>query len=87
MIQDPDRPDVKFVNKKDSRLMRMIGWLLAALHINDKFMTSFWTTIGDTIYYPDGTDPMDQNYGGVREHEYMHIDQFKKYGRFLIDFA
>ena len=45
------------------------------------FMTHLWTTIGDTIYYPDGISfPLKPKYYRTIQHEIVHIKQFKRYG-------
>ena len=37
-----------------------------------------WTTVGNTIYYPDAiVDPM--LFPDIIEHEKVHVEQFKKY--------
>jgi hypothetical protein len=38
--------------KESSKLMRLIGWFLAATKINTTFMNQYITTIGTTIYFP-----------------------------------
>ena len=46
---------------------------------------TYWTTIGDTIYYPDAIeDPY--LFPELIEHEKIHLQQYKKYGTFLFLF-
>jgi hypothetical protein len=67
--------DVKFVRKNDSTLMQLIGFFWPP------FMTSLWTTIGDTIYYPSTVkSPLTLRYYSIIKHEVVHVKQFKKYG-------
>ena len=54
---------MKYMNKKDSKLMKLIAFVIRP--INKSFMTRYWATIGGTVYYPvNVTDPMDQRWGG-----------------------
>lgn len=65
-----------FIRKDHSWLMRSIGWVLETTGITKGFMTRFWTTIGNRIYYPAHVDePHSERYFGVREHEKMHVVQ------------
>jgi len=54
-------------------------WLTRLL---DKFGGSvYWTTVGDTIYYPDVYDlETAQLFTEIIEHEQVHLEQYKKYG-------
>ena len=46
---------------------------------------SYWTTIGDTMYYPDDIeDPF--LYKDIIMHEEIHVEQYQKYGIFLFLF-
>ena len=68
---------VKLVNKKDSKFMRFLGFVLKPF--TPDFMTRFFTTIrlpfGEpSIYYPDGLEPMRYEHT-VLEHELMHVNQ------------
>lgn len=61
---------------RDSVVMKFIGRFIG---------DNFWVTIGDTIYYPATIkDPTYPQYRVVREHEAMHVAQFKKYGVLLM---
>jgi hypothetical protein len=69
---------VKFVCKRDSRLMR---FLAALMFWNRRFMSSYWTTIGNTIYYPSGvSDLKDKRLAQTIGHEMMHVAQFERLG-------
>jgi hypothetical protein len=64
---------VKFVNKSDSRLMRLLARVLPA-----GFMTIFWTTIGRTVYTPAYVgDPY--IYPTILSHELVHVRQHIKW--------
>lgn len=65
-----------YIRKDQSWLMRLIGWFLETTGITKNFMTRFWTTIGNRIYYPAHiVDPYCEQCFGVREHEKMHVGQ------------
>jgi|SRR3989339_246169 len=67
----------RFVPKEKSRLMKIMGWLLKWIG-NNEFISRYWTTIGVTIYYPEGVqDPLD--HPQVVEHELIHVEQWKKW--------
>ena len=57
--------------------MRFLGWILKP--INPDFMTSYWTTIGETIYYPTSVN-IPEWHTGIIEHEKVHIAQWRVYG-------
>ena len=65
---------VKIASKADSRFMRFLGWLLKP--ICPTFMTDYFTTIGDTIYTPDGSSPPI----AVLHHESIHIYDHHRVG-------
>ena len=47
----------------------------------------FWTTFGNTIYYPNVYDlDTAKLFTEVIEHEKVHVEQYKKYGVFLFLF-
>lgn len=70
---------VGIVSKADSRLMRVIGWLLSLIG-NDRFMVGFWTTISArTIYAPIGVDLSDlERYAVSIRHELVHARQARR---------
>lgn len=87
------RPDlqipsgVRFVTKKDSLLMRLIGFLLSPF--NPRFLSSYWTTIGRTIYVPWRSADVLEDMGSpqwvrknrrVIAHELVHVAQFERWG-------
>jgi len=63
----------RIVKKSDSKLMKLIGFILRPF--NKRFMTSYTTTIGSTIYSPTGT--VDAR---LLAHELVHVRQWKKWG-------
>lgn len=61
-----------FIKKKsESWLMRTLGKIL---FFNKQFMTGYFTTIGSTIYIPDGWDSVP---GETLAHELQHIKDSK----------
>jgi len=82
-------PDFAMRSKAQSWFMRTIGKLLWLLSWgrNNAFMTEYVTTIGYTVYVPDGwglKDPNDK-YTLLR-HERIHMRQYRAYGRFCFSF-
>lgn len=79
-------PDFKVENKADSGLMKAIDVVLKVITFGQMkaFMTGFITTLGTTVYVPEGWD--DHPETGrmeVLRHERVHMRQARKYGRFL----
>lgn len=62
----------RIVKKSDSKLMRLIGWILKPF--NKTFMTQYVTTIGSTIYSP--WEVIDD---GLLQHELQHVSDSKKF--------
>jgi hypothetical protein len=62
----------QIIKKSDSKLMRLIGWVLKPF--NPNFMTHYVTTIGSTIYSP--WEVIDE---GLLQHELQHISDSKKF--------
>ena len=48
-------PNYKVLLKKDSKVQRVIGWILSKIG-NPDYMTSYVTTLGSTSYLPSGYD-------------------------------
>lgn len=71
---------MKFIRKRDSWMMRAIGWF------NPAFLSELWTTIGSTCYVPTLDDAGIRSPGWLlknREniaHEEVHEAQWKTYG-------
>jgi hypothetical protein len=65
---------INITTKESSQLMKLIGGFLSALQINKRFMTSYITTIGTTIYFPQNLlDTMDtKRFMEVVIHECVH---------------
>lgn len=68
---------LKFVRKDRSLLMHCLGWVLRPL-LGNTFMTSWWTTLGSTIYYPITVQDPAQHH--LVEHESVHAWQFRRWG-------
>lgn len=65
---------VNFVRKDKSKWMSLIG------KADPSFMTTVWTTIGNTIYYPTTIgNPEWPGFHPIVEHELVHVEQFKKW--------
>jgi hypothetical protein len=74
-------PDYNLVSKSDSTFMVILGWVFGLLGAKT-FMTTFWTTIGNTTYCP--TDPKELEYQWVvLFHEGKHVVQQKSMGLFF----
>ena len=71
--------------KSSSKLMKAIGWFFGITKISPRFMTDYYTTIGNTIYYPDDaldtTDPID--FLKIISHECIHIKDSNRFGNML----
>lgn len=66
----------KFVRKSDSWWMRILVEVLGS-----RFASHYWTTIGDTIYYPIKVhDPHHPRHAQTVKHEMHHIRQFERFG-------
>lgn len=74
-------PKYNVVNKKDSILMKILSKIL---FFNNKFMTSYITTIGNTVYLADNNfyerDIYIANPLGSLAHEFRHTRDAAKYG-------
>ena len=69
--------NVKLIKSEDAKLMRFFAVLLALIG-NDRFLRSFWCTIGRKIYYPQCvTDPW--KHVTIIEHELVHVQQWIKW--------
>jgi len=72
--------------KRSSRLMKTIDVVLRIITFGlmRSFMTSFVTTIGATVYVPDGWDKRDSKLRAVTlRHEMVHMEQERRYGSLL----
>jgi hypothetical protein len=79
-------PNFKVVNKQESGLMKAIDVALKVITLGQmkRFMTGFITTLGTTVYVPDGwADRPVTSRLGVLRHERVHMRQAKKHGRLL----
>lgn len=68
-----EKEKIKTMNKKESKLMKLISYLL---FFNKKFMTNFTTTLGRTIYLSSEFNER-LNIGKITTllHEFIHIQQ------------
>jgi hypothetical protein len=70
-------PDAKILKKSESVLMKMIGLILKPF--NPRFMSTYITTIGKTIYVPDGfLQDEEARCLGILAHETQHIIDYQK---------
>ncbi len=74
---------VRIVKKGDAWHQRLAGTLLWALTLGgqDRYLTSYVTTLGHTIYVPNDWDEWEP--GGrwaVLRHELVHVRQFERWG-------
>lgn len=79
-----DFPDFEVIKKSDSTLMKAINIALRIITFNQMktFMTSFTTTLGNTVYVPESWDIRDITSRWITlSHERVHMEQAKKYGR------
>lgn len=77
-------PGLSVVHKRDDRLSRAIDVALRVLTLGAQrsFLTSYVTTLGRTIYVPDGwADRTDADRYITLRHEAVHLRQFRRYGR------
>ncbi len=73
-IVKPYAPKVKIELKKNSNLMKTIGWIFKTLKFNPLFMERYFTTIGQTIYIPETAKTMDDNHLlQIVIHECLHM--------------
>lgn len=70
-------PNLKIKYKDQDSFMKFLGMLM---FFNPAFMTSFVTTIGDTIYFPSKEYTEDKSVAGVFIHECTHIYDEKRLG-------
>ncbi len=66
----------KVVKKSESRLMRVIGWLLTP--VNPTFLDGYITTIGFTVYMGADLIGTDTGYRALR-HEAVHVAQYVRW--------
>jgi hypothetical protein len=64
-------PNFKIKYKDESALMKILGYVL---FFNKSFMTSFTTTLGQTVYFPSRTkvEKNEVQYMSTLAHEYVH---------------
>lgn len=91
LVQDMVRefPGFEIRRKSESRLMKVIDVCLKIITFGAMrtFMTKFITTIGTTVYVPDGWDdkaPVSRII--ILRHERVHMRQSRRYGALLFRF-
>jgi hypothetical protein len=69
-------PDLSIKYKDESTLMKLIGYIL---FFNKNFMTSFTTTLGQTVYFPnrERVEQSEVHYMATLAHEYVHASDAK----------
>lgn len=83
-------PRYREVSKSSSCLMRLISWILWLITFGrmKNFMGSFITTLGFTVYVPDGwAETSDYEKSIILRHERVHMRQRAKYGGLLFALA
>lgn len=72
--------------KDESRLMKVLGWLL---FFNPKFMTTYTTTIGDTVYFPSKSWLINKQETAavVLAHELVHIADSREAGSVIFSYC
>ena len=72
-------PDFKIIEKKDSRLMRILA---KVLFFNKNFMTRYITVIGSTVYVPSKQRMKENPYAALEVlcHEWVHMKDNKAMG-------
>ena len=83
-------PKFRLMPKSDSTFMGVVYVLLCIITFGGargSFMSKFVTTIGSTVYVPDGwgTWPEEEKVTILR-HERVHLRQAKRYGHILFSF-
>jgi hypothetical protein len=80
-------PDYKIVRKSDSLWMKVCDVLLRVITLNqqDRFMSSYTTTIGTTVYTPKVWEDSQDDLAKIitLRHERVHMRQRLRYGLFL----
>jgi hypothetical protein len=82
-------PSFVIKDKSTSFFMKLVNLFLRIVTFGklNEFMTAFITTIGYTVYVPDGWDQMRENDRvAVLRHERIHMRQRRKYSAFLFSF-
>jgi len=76
--EELEKQGIKIASKDSVWWMNVMAWFLSILG-NKTFMEQFWTTVGETIYYPSKVmNPFDEIYDVLLQHECVHIAQYRK---------
>ena len=81
-----EMPDLRIRFKDESRLMKVIGWVLARVGMG-AFMTDFTTTIGRSIYFPSRAWAAELEPWDVVAHEGVHARDDKRVGGLWFRFS
>lgn len=77
-------PNFQVKAKENSKLMVFLSWLL---FFNKSFLSSFVTTIGQTVYFPQKRLQKKNRFDLITlAHEYIHARDGSKLGNFLFGF-
>jgi len=82
VAQKYSKKPILLKSKNSSTLMKAIGWFFKITKIGPAFMEEYFTTIGNTIYYPDDliTTMSETAILEVVVHECLHIKDNNKFG-------
>lgn len=79
-------PGFQIRHKSTSTLMKVIAFLLLIVTFGqqDKFMSSYITTLGQKVWVPDGWETWEEPRRlAILRHERVHMRQAKRHGMFL----
>lgn len=76
-------PPVRVVPKRDDSLQRAVHWALRVITLGgqDRYLSEYVTTLGRTIYVPEGWDTLTPRARYlILRHESVHLRQFERWG-------
>jgi len=78
-------PGLKIAYKDESWLMKLISYFL---FYNKTFMTSYTTTIGKTVYFPNRKFIQDRDFDAIDilSHEFVHASDSERQGQIIFSF-
>jgi len=78
-------PGFKIAYKDESWLMKIISYIF---FYNKTFMTSYTTTIGKTVYFPNRKFVQDRDFDAIDilSHEFVHAKDCEKQGQVIFSF-
>ena len=83
-------PDYRMINKSESLFMKTIDFTLKLMTFwrQRSFMDQFVTTIGNTVYVPNGWERLSiSNRMTILRHERVHMRQSRRVGRILFSLS